>query len=144
MKRLLVLVFAVALLGSCKKEESKTKSVYFEFECISNPDTVVGFIGSFISSTNGTQIGSGCDLGTVFLSSGQQNPDSLDPVYVGEYCTTKTKQLSSGNQCEIRGEFGSAQNISLFEWSSKFYVNDSLIQVDTFNTVGIDHYYTVP
>ena len=142
MKRLLVFVFALALLGSCRKEEPKTESVYFEFECISNPDTVIGFVISFtVDESQLTAIG--CELGACNLLPGQ-SLDSLEPVYVGENCTTFAQQLSSGEQCVIRGGQCWTQNITGFEWSSKFYVSDSLIQVDTLNTLGVDHYYTVP
>jgi hypothetical protein len=145
MKRFLVFVVAVALLGSCRKEEPKTESVHFEFECISNPDTVIGF--QIIFEKADLVIGNtvGCELGTCWSSPGWMPPlDSLEPVYVGEYCTTSARQLISGEQCIIRGSLFYTQNITGFEWSSKFYVNDSLIQIDTLNTVGVDHYYTVP
>ena len=117
MKRLLVFVFAVALLGSC----SQQREYYFKFTVISNQSNLklIQLIGGSglcqFSDTSGVAVGSTC---------------TTEP-----YTTAKGANISAGGYPHSNSLLPNAT----FDWEAEFYVNGNLEETRT-GTQGLANY----
>ena len=108
MKRLLVFVFSVTLLGSCSKE----REIYLKFKILTNSSNLTHISFSYEQFLNSAR-------GVCLFN-------DTSGVAVGSTCTTETNTFSKGAGINVWSYNPCDQPNAIFDFEAEFYVNGNL------------------